>query len=216
MTHSVMDDRQRRNRYAMLGGIVVGLVALLLVIVPNFVYVFTPHFHGSVFWEAPEVKDFQLTRADGGEFRLSGYRGQLIVLYFGYTSCPDECPATLYNLSRMMQQLGDRASQVTVLFVTVDPKTDTPEKLKSYLDAFSPNFIGLTGTQEQLQQVYDQFEVKIYDASKGEAVASKGLGHDTSLYLIDKRGRLRVQLHQGEGVQGILNDVEALLNELTF
>jgi protein SCO1/2 len=213
VTQLITETRLRRNHYAILIGIVVGLIAVIFVIVPDFLFIFSPHYHGTVYWDMPPARDFELPRADGGTWRLSAYRGQIIALYFGYTNCPDDCPLTLSNLSQMMRQLSERSRQVTVVFVTVDPKGDTAERLKTYLEAFNPAFVGLLGTPEQLQPVYDQYNVKIFNADQGEAVTSAGIRHSNSLFLLDRRGRLRVQLHIGDTWRGILSDVENLLNE---
>jgi protein SCO1/2 len=208
-----IESRERRNRLSILTGIVMGLVAVIFVIVPTFLYIFTPHFHGTVFDNAALVDDFSLPRADGGTFRLSSYKGQVVILFFGYTTCPDECPATLVELNQMTRQLGERAKDVTVVFITVDPRTDSADRMKAYLVAFNPNFIGLVGTVNQLQPVYDEFGINILRADQGQAAASTGIGHTTSLYVIDQQGRMRVQLHEGETAQGIANDVQNLLNE---
>jgi protein SCO1/2 len=206
-------SRERRNRLAMITGIVMGLVAVLFVVVPNFLLIFSPHYHGTVLWDSPKVADFSLPRADGGDFRLSNYRGQVVVLYFGYTTCADSCPATLLKLSQTVKQLGDRSNQVTVVFITVDPATDTPDKMTAYLKAFNPDFIGLVGSVSQLQPVYDEFQVTILRADKGQAAASTGIGHTTSLFVIDRNGLMRVQLHENDSIQGISGDITNLLNE---
>lgn len=206
-------NRQRRNRTAIVGGVILGLVAVLFVIIPDFAYLFAPHYHGTVLWDAPQVADFGLPRADGGTFRLSSYKGQVVVLYFGYTSCADVCPATLYNLNRMVKNLGSKSQGVTVAFVTVDPQNDTPQKMTAYLSTFNPTFIGLLGTGDQLQPVYDEFGITVLRADQGQAAASAGIGHTSTLFVIDQRGRMRVQLHEGDTAQNITADVQNILNE---
>jgi len=206
-------DRTRRNRLAIITGVVMGVVAVIFVIVPNFALIFTPHYHGSVLWGAPKVKDFSLPNADGSTFRLSDYKGQVVVIYFGYTTCADICPATLYNLSQTMKSLGSQAKEVTVVFITVDPLNDTPAKMTTYLKAFNPDFIGLTGTVAQLRPVYDEFQVTILRADQGQAAAGTGIGHTTSLFVLDRSGDERVELHEGDTVQGISGDIQNLLNE---
>lgn len=213
MQAPINEERTRRNRLAIITGILMGLIAVVLVIVPNFMLIFAPHYHGTVQWDAPKMADFSLPQADGGTFRLSDYKGQVVVIYFGYTTCADVCPATLYNLSQTMKSLGSHAKEVTVVFITVDPLTDTPAKMAAYLKAFNPDFVGLTGTVAQLQPVYDEFQVTILRADQGQAAARTGIGHTTSLFVIDRNGKARVQLHEGDTVQGITGDVQNLLNE---
>lgn len=207
------DGHARRNRLAIKTGIAMGLLAIVFVLTPTVLFLLNPHYHGSIAWDKPAVADFSLPRADGQTFRLSSFKGRIVVLYFGYTTCPDVCPATLYNLTRMMKSLGDQSKQISVVFITVDPTTDTPGKMTEYLKAFDPDFIGLTGTVAQLQPVYDQFQVTILRADQGQAVSSTGIGHTTSLFVIDRLGRLRVELHEGDTAQGITNDIQNLLNE---
>src|SRR5215468_3953012 len=131
-----VNSHERRNRLLIITGIVMGLVAVLFVITPAVMMLVTPHFHGTVLFDKPQVADFSLPRSDGGDFRLSDQRGKVVVVYFGYTTCADVCPATLVSLSQMRKQLGAKAGDVTVAFITVDPTTDTADKMKQYLSAF--------------------------------------------------------------------------------
>jgi protein SCO1/2 len=103
--------------------------------------------------------DFVLNTSDGSEFRLSSYRGKVVLLDFGYTFCPDICPTTLAELAQVRAQLGEAAKQVQVVFITVDPERDSPERLRSYAQAFDPSFIGLTGSPEQLEEVRQAYDV---------------------------------------------------------
>jgi protein SCO1/2 len=194
-------------------GFIAGGAAVLVLIVPWLVMLLTPRFHGTEYTEPKIPNDFELPRADGGTLSLSGYKGQVVVLYFGYTSCQDVCPATLYALNQAILKLGDRAKGVTVMFVTVDPAVDDPTRLRQYLAAFNPDFIGLYGTSDQLQPVYDEFRVSVLRADRGQTSSRQDVTHTTSLMVLDRLLRLRLQLHEGETVNNITEDLQRLLTE---
>lgn len=178
--------------------IMLGLMALTLVafvIVPGILMAITPHPHGLVYDDPPLIADFEMPRADGGTFRLSDYRGKTVVVYFGYTSCPDVCPATLYNLHRALERLGSEADKVQVVFVTVDPQNDTPERIREYLRYFDPSFIGLYGTQEQLQAVWDAFGVVVQREETGQTARGYTVTHTTSIFVVDSEGYLKLRMH---------------------
>jgi protein SCO1/2 len=169
-----------------------------------------PHFHGAEYSDA-EVIDFALPRADGGTFRLSDHRGDVVVLYFGYTQCPDVCPTTLMDLHRTVEELEARAEDVTVAFVTVDPARDTPEKMVDYLRYFDPSFIGLYGEPDELQRVYDLFSVTVL--AENQTANGYGLAHTTSTFVIDRSGRLRLKMHYGAKPGEMTDDLKILLRE---
>ncbi len=140
-------------------------------------------FHGSRISPPFAAADFTLTDQDGQAVRLSDYRGQPVVLYFGYTHCPDECPTTLALLNRALSEMKGAGSSAQVLFVSVDPQQDTPSVLKEYLARFNPEFVGLTGQPVQVDAVLKAYGVV---AEKVGATVT----HSTYLYIIDRAGRL--------------------------
>ncbi len=140
-------------------------------------------FHGSRFDPPSAAADFTLTDQDGQVVRLSDYRGKLVLLFFGYTHCPDECPTTLAKLNRALSEMKDANNSTQVLFVSVDPQQDTPPVLKEYLARFNPRFVGLTGQPAEVQAVLKAYGVV---AEKESATVT----HSTYLYVIDRAGRL--------------------------
>ncbi|HSJ58529.1 MAG TPA: SCO family protein, partial [Anaerolineae bacterium] len=118
-----------------------------------------PDLRGSVMQEPVDVPDFELVDQAGAPWRLSDHRGDVVLLFFGYTSCPDVCPTTLATWRSVHEQLGDEAQRVRFVFVTVDPERDTPEHLGRHVNVFNPDFVGLTGDPNDLAAVYDIFDV---------------------------------------------------------
>ncbi|MGH7684256.1 MAG: SCO family protein [Vulcanimicrobiaceae bacterium] len=135
--------------------------------------------------------DFTLTDQDGKPFRLSEERGHAVALFFGYTHCPDVCPATLEHLAKARAALGNDRENVRIVFVTVDPRHDSPQRMKQYLSKFDPSFIGVTGTENQLLPVYKAYHVW----SQALPKTTKGLeeveAHTATITLIDRGGHLK-------------------------
>jgi len=208
---NLMEEPTNSRRMALFWGSLVGVLGIVSVIVPPIISLIWPHMHGSVYDPPEPVVDFSLTRADGGTLDFAETRGKVVLVYFGYTNCPDICPSSLYDLHRTMQELGDKSEDVTVLFVTIDPQNDTPAKMADYLRYFDPSFVGLTGTSEELQLVYDAFQVQILEPSK--TVSGYGLGHSGAIYVVDRRGRLRLRLHYGTPPKDIARDLRFYLRE---
>lgn len=150
-----------------------------------------------------------LTAADGKSYSLSSFAGKVVVVFFGYTQCPDICPTTLAELSEVMKLLGDKASRVQVVMITVDPERDTPEVLKAYVSGFDPRFLALSGTPEQIKQAATSF--KAYFAKSGQANGNYAMDHTASFYLIDPKGESRVLLSNNAGAQTIAHDIGLLL-----
>lgn len=139
---------------------------------------------------------------------LADFRGKVVVLFFGYTHCPDICPTTLSEMADTMKHLGKRAKEVQVIFVTVDPKRDTPELLAQYVPAFHPQFLALRGTEAQTQELASKF--KIFYQKHGEG-PNYAIDHSSGTFIFDKEGRLRLLVSYGAGEKVLTHDIGMLL-----
>ncbi len=156
--------------------------------------------------------DFTLHTTDSKSFSLHDARGQVVILFFGYTSCPDVCPTSLTMLGALMKRLGDQARRVQPLFVSVDPRRDTPKLLRSYLDHFNGSIIGLTGDVETLHRITKQYGT--YFRYHGNLNAnSYAVDHSGSFYLVDKRGHLAGILPYGMPLPQLVYSVQNLLKK---
>lgn len=154
----------------------------------------------------------QLTDHQGHARSLQDFRGKLVVLFFGYTHCPDVCPTTMDDLAKAMKLLGNQRRQVQVLFVTLDPERDTVPVLAQYVPAFDRDFLGLTGTQQQIEATAAQF--KVY-AQKQPVAGKSGytIDHSAGCYVFDQQGRPRLYLHFGQQPRDIAHDLLQLLEK---
>jgi protein SCO1/2 len=148
--------------------------------------------------------------ADGKDFALDKYRGKVVVLEFGYTSCADVCPVSLALLKQARERLGPLRDKLQVVFVTVDPQRDTAPRLKAYLEQFDPSFIGLTGSEEQMAAIRKAYGIsatrKMVEGSKTDYT----MGHSSYLYFIDPQGKLRALMPFGRPADDIVHDVTLL------
>jgi protein SCO1/2 len=154
---------------------------------------------------APE---FSLRGSDGAELKLGRYRGKVVILEFGFTSCPDVCPKTLATLARARKLLGERAEALQVVYVTVDPERDDAERMRKYLASFDPSFVGGTGSAEQLAAVRSEYGIA---ASRQAAAGSYTFSHSSYTYLIDREGKLRALMPYGQSAEDYAHDVGILL-----
>jgi protein SCO1 len=168
-------------------------------------------FHGMEYSTPQPAKDFILQAPDGSPFRLSKHRGEVVVLSFGYTFCPDVCPTTLVELAQVRALLEGLAGRVRVLFITLDPERDTPERLGVYATAFDPSFLGLTGTPDQLAQVREAYGVKARKEVVPGTSAEYLIAHSTHTYVIDPAGRLRLVFPFGMSIEEMTHDLKLLL-----
>lgn len=167
---------------------------------------------GGVLEPAAQAPEMVLTDQQGRPFQLSEQQGKVVLLFFGYASCPDVCPTTLAELTRVMRQLGDRAAGVQVAFISVDP-SDTPQKLAQYVKLFNANFAGLTGSDIELQRAMKSFQVKAERRETPGSGVGYSIDHSAFTYVIDKQGRLRELINYGSPVDDVVNDVQLLLSE---
>lgn len=157
-------------------------------------------------------KDFSLTDHSGAPRTLSDYRGKVVVMFFGFTHCPDVCPTTLAEMARAMKQLGPDADRVQVLMVTVDPERDTPAVLKPYVTAFDPRFVGLTGDVDAIKRTTREFKI-IAQKNPGPDPRNYTMDHSAGTYLFDTQGRLRVFMGYGQGADVLTHDIRTLLGQ---
>ena len=169
-----------------------------------------PALKAGVFSPPRQAPDFALPGSDGRELQLGRYRGKVVVLGFGFTSCPDVCPTTLATLAQARRNLGAAASDVQVVYVTVDPERDVPERMKKYLGTFDSTFVGGTGTPEQLSAVRKDYGVQ---AEKKTYGASYTFAHSSFTYLIDRNGRIRALMPYGHSAEDYVHDLTILLKE---
>lgn len=157
------------------------------------------------------AKDFSLKDFNGKLRTLADFKGKVVVVFFGYTQCPDVCPTTLSDLAGAMKRLGPLADKVQVLFITVDPERDTPQLLAQYVPAFDPRFLGLAGDLAATEKVAKDFKV-FYQKVPGKAPGSYSMDHTAGLYIYDPVGRIRLFARNGEGVEPLVHDLRILLS----
>ena len=196
--------------------LLVGLLAFLLIGVVAagaFLFAKPDSFRGTTYAEPyPVAPEIQLTRASGNDFRLSDVRGNVVALFFGYTSCPDICPTTMAELRQALEELGPEADQVQVLFVTVDPQRDTPDRVQEYVDHFNPDFIGLSGSEPELARVWSDYGV-FREIVDGTSAAGYIVNHTARVTLIDQQGNLRVSFPFDTPVKDVVHDLNLLLRQ---
>ncbi len=173
----------------------------------------TPTFKGTEMpADIPDI-NFTLTDQTHQPFTLSEHRGEVVLIFFGFTYCPDVCPLTLSNWKRIEKALADDASRVRFVYISVDPERDTPEKMREHLAIFSPNFIGLTGALEELLPVYSAFGVYREKEQVSESAAGYIINHTARMFLLDRSGRWRLSFAQDSPNEDIVHDIHLLLKE---
>jgi protein SCO1/2 len=169
-----------------------------------------PSFEASDVTGSTYGRDFALTDHNGKARTLADFRGKVVVLFFGYTQCPDVCPTTLAELAETMRRLGPDAARVQVVFATIDPERDTAELLAQYVPAFNPTFLGLRGDAEATARTAKEFRV-FYQKQPGRTPATYTMDHSAGTFIFDPQGRLRLYVSYGQGPDVFVHDIRELL-----
>jgi len=157
------------------------------------------------------AKGFALTDHTGKPRTLQDYKGKLVVLFFGYTQCPDVCPTTMAEMAAVMKDLGPASKDVQVLFVTLDPERDTQELLAAYVPAFHPSFVGLYGDKEATARTAKEFKVFYAKVPSGDDPKNYTVDHTAGSYVFDRQGKLRLFVRHGNGPGPLAADLRQLL-----
>lgn len=160
--------------------------------------------------EPQSAPDFELTDHEGNSFRLSDHRGKVVSIFFGYTSCPDICPLTLMHMQDAAEQLGDQADDALFLFVSVDPERDTPEQLAKYVGRVDTEVIGLTGEQEELEEVWENYDITV-EIEPRENDDSYLVNHSAQIWVLDQEGQAVMVLPPQADGDDMAHDLQWLL-----
>jgi len=194
---------------SLFSALLLGMVAIGVVLSTR-----SAQFRGTTYAEPyPVAGDFALTQFDGTRFKLSDLRGKTVLLFFGYTSCPDVCPTTLAELNRTLEELGpNQVDEVQVVFITVDPERDDATRVQEYVNHFNSGFIGLSGSEPDLSKVWNQYGI-FREIVDGTSAAGYLVNHTARVTLIDKDGNLRVSFAFETPVEDIVHDLKLVIEQ---
>ena len=156
-------------------------------------------------------KTFALNDHTGKPRTLADFQGRIVVVFFGFTQCPDVCPTTLAEMAKVIKALGADGGKVQVLFISVDPERDTPALLKQYVTAFHPSFLGLAGDADATARTAKEF--KVYVQKQPAKAGGYSVDHSAGTFILDSQGRLRLFVQYGAGAPVLLNDIKLLLKQ---
>lgn len=169
-------------------------------------------FQGIDLTGAEYARTLNLTDQDGRARSLADFKGKVLVVFFGYTQCPDVCPTTMAEVAEVKRSLGADGDKVQGIFVTVDPERDTGQLLKAYMASFDPSFVALRGSAEQTQAAAKEFKV-FYAKVPGKTAESYTMDHTAASFIFDTEGRVRVYARYGAGAEPLAHDIKLLLAE---
>jgi protein SCO1/2 len=159
---------------------------------------------------AEYARGFELADQNGKLRTLADFKGKVTVVFFGFTQCPDVCPGTMAELAQVKKQLGADGERLQAIFITVDPKRDTPALLKGYVEAFDPSFVALRGTPEQTAATAKEFKV-FFAQVPGKTEGSYSVDHTAGSYVFDAQGKVRLFVRYGSGAEALAADLKTLL-----
>ena len=187
--------------------------ALVLAFVIGWVISRRPYeFHGTVITPPLPVTDFSLQTANEEAFRLSEQKGKIVLLFFGYTSCPDVCPITLATFKQVHERLGNDAQDVKFVMITADPDRDTPEKVAAYAARFNPKFIGLSGSLTDLEPIWQELGVFV-EKQDSDSAAGYLVSHTASVFVLDQSGSLSMTFPYGTTAIEMTEDIVQILKQ---
>lgn len=169
-------------------------------------------YHGTIITPPLPLSNFSLQTANNESVQLTDFEGKIVLLFFGYTSCPDVCPITLGTFKQVYERLGDNAQNVRFVMVTADPERDTPDKVATYAARFNPEFIGISGNIKDLQSLWKELGVFV-EKQETESAAGYLVSHTTHVYVLDQNGSLLMTLPYGTSAIDMANDVNQLLKQ---
>jgi protein SCO1/2 len=189
--------------------VIVGVLAAYLgVRIANANY----QYQGSIIDPPAPAYDIDLQDAKGQPFRLNDHQGEVVLIFFGYTNCPDVCPTTMAEFKQVYEKLGADAERVKFVYFSVDPERDTPERVAQFVDAFNPAFIGITGDEANLEPVWQAYGVYHQKQEVGSA-AGYLVDHTAAVYVIDTNGEWRMTFPYGISRDAMTADIQHLLQE---
>jgi protein SCO1/2 len=195
-------------RYFSSPTLLVGLSALLLLSSCNSKV--EPEFLSTDITNASFGRDFKLSDHNGDIRSLADFKGKVVVLFFGYTNCPDICPGIMGKLAGTIKKLGNDSNHVQVLFISVDPEHDTPALLKQYVSTFNPTFLGLSGDLQTTRNIAKEFKI-VFQKQTETTHDSYIMEHSTGIYIFDPKGKLRLYVNSGTNMDIISHDILELL-----
>lgn len=169
-----------------------------------------PAFNNVDITGAQYAREFTLTDHTGARRSLADYKGKVVVVFFGFTQCPDVCPTTLSDLAQVKQKLGPAGNDLQVIFITVDPERDSQQVLAQYVPGFDPSFLGLYGSAQDIERTAKEFKV-FYQKVAGKTPTAYTMDHTAGSYVFDRDGRVRLFLKHAQGVDAIAADLKRLL-----
>jgi len=169
-----------------------------------------PAFAGIDITGADYASGFDLSDHNGQRRTLADFKGKVVVVFFGYTQCPDVCPTAMTELANVRRQLGADGDKLQAIFISVDPERDTPEVLKAYMANFDPSFVALTPTLDQLPELAKAFKI-YFKKVDGKTATSYTMDHSAGSYIFDGSGRVRLYHRYGSPIEGLTSDVRILL-----